>query len=108
MKVNSPSHSLTLTTPWLHRVAVRAGEHTLSTDPDCALSSAVPCSSPQDFQPEEVIVHPEFNKRVPVSDDIALIRLNRRVTLGREYQRSSLCHGEGRSVMEVFQVMICW
>ncbi|KAK8386366.1 hypothetical protein O3P69_010793 [Scylla paramamosain] len=63
-------------------VAVRVGEHTISTNPDCAASSAVPCApAPQDFDPEEVIVHTQFNKRAPVSDDIALIRLSRKVTI---------------------------
>nr|AFA42362.1 clip domain serine proteinase [Portunus trituberculatus] len=63
-------------------VALRVGEHTISIDPDCALTDAVPCSSPEDFDPEEVIVHPQFNKRAPVSDAIALIRLNKKVTFG--------------------------
>ncbi|XP_063593938.1 phenoloxidase-activating factor 1-like [Penaeus indicus] len=59
--------------------AVRLGEHDFSKTKDCN-SAGINCLPPvQDFTPEQVILHPSFNKRAPESDDIALIRLNRRV-----------------------------
>nr|ADR74382.1 prophenoloxidase-activating enzyme 2a [Penaeus monodon] len=61
--------------------AIRLGEYDFSKSKDCN-SAADFCLPPvQDFTPEQVVLHPSFNKRAPESDDIALIRLNRRVQL---------------------------
>ncbi|XP_027237214.2 phenoloxidase-activating factor 3 [Penaeus vannamei] len=54
---------------------IRLGEHDLSKTRDCSQRLCLP--PVQDFTPEQVVLHPSFNKRAPESDDIALIRLNR-------------------------------
>lgn len=65
-------------------VAVRLGELNTATDPDCPSANGHGCApSPQNFVPEEIIVHQTFNARGPVSDDIALIRLNKKAVLGQ-------------------------
>ncbi|KAG0720645.1 Phenoloxidase-activating factor 1 [Chionoecetes opilio] len=67
-------------------VALRLGEHNTATNPDCPGASIVnlPCAdAPQDAFPEDIIIHTTFHERGPVSDDIALIRLDRKVTLSR-------------------------
>ncbi|KAG0720643.1 Phenoloxidase-activating factor 1 [Chionoecetes opilio] len=72
-------------------VALRLGEHNTATNPDCPGASIVnlPCAdAPQDVFPEDIIIHTTFHERGPVSDDIALIRLDRKVTLSSEYPRN--------------------
>ncbi|XP_047487475.1 phenoloxidase-activating factor 3-like [Penaeus chinensis] len=65
---------------------VRLGEHDFSKTQDCN-SAATKCLPPvQDFAPEQVIIHPSFNKRASESDDIALIRLNRKVQFNAAVQ----------------------
>ncbi|XP_076032443.1 phenoloxidase-activating factor 1-like [Oratosquilla oratoria] len=62
---------------------VRLGEHNLNTSPDCQTlaNGRRTCANPeQDFTPENIIRHPDFLQRGSVSDDIALVRLNREVT----------------------------
>lgn len=59
---------------------VRLGEHNISTELDCTMSDeGVKRCSPrhEDFTPVDIIPHPTFNSRGSVSDDIALIRLDR-------------------------------
>ncbi|XP_071538001.1 phenoloxidase-activating factor 1-like [Panulirus ornatus] len=59
---------------------VRLGEHNRDTDRDCPASGG-DCALPvQDFKPEEIIIHPNFDKRGAASDDIFLIRLDRPAT----------------------------
>lgn len=61
---------------------VRLGEWDLTTSEDCetANSGEKYCAPPvQDFEPEEIIAHPSYNTRTRFSDDIALIRLNRKI-----------------------------
>ncbi|XP_045136646.1 phenoloxidase-activating factor 1-like [Portunus trituberculatus] len=70
-------------------VAVRLGEHVISTNPDCLKDPKlpIPCAlSPQDFTPQQVIIHKDFSRRIRLSDDIALIRLDRKATLGGPVQ----------------------
>ncbi|XP_068244158.1 venom protease-like [Palaemon carinicauda] len=60
---------------------VRLGEYNIGSSTnngDCqSTTSGQRCIPPhQDFAPEQVIVHPTFNTRGTVSDDIALIRLS--------------------------------
>lgn len=67
-------------------VTVRLGEHNTATNPDCPKVSIVNqnCAPPhQDFSPEEVIIHSTFHQRNLVSDDIALIRLDKPARLTR-------------------------
>eukprot|EP00397_Hematodinium_sp_SG-2012_P050051 GEMP01057991.1.p1 GENE.GEMP01057991.1~~GEMP01057991.1.p1 ORF type:complete len:342 (+),score=-9.98 GEMP01057991.1:89-1114(+) len=52
---------------------VRVGEWDRSTEPDCMRNLCAPPA--QDFNIEEVISHPNYNKRGQFSDDIALLRL---------------------------------
>jgi len=55
---------------------VRLGERQLSTEPDCDTSGK--CAPPaQDFDPEEVFFHQDYNKPNVFQNDIALIRLSR-------------------------------
>lgn len=60
---------------------IRLGEHDLSSEIDCETrSGSRTCAPPhQTFTPVEIIRHPDFNTRGTVSDDIALIRLDREV-----------------------------
>lgn len=62
-------------------VTIRLGEWDLTTTEDCEeTSSGVFCAPPaQDFEPEEIIQHESYNTRVRFSDDIAIIRLNRKI-----------------------------
>ncbi|XP_033226883.1 CLIP domain-containing serine protease 2-like [Belonocnema kinseyi] len=54
-------------------VRVRLGEHNSDTNPDCENGY---CAEPvQDFKPENIIAHKDYNK-TPFKDDIAIIRLN--------------------------------
>lgn len=57
-------------------VTIRIGEHDLTKEPDCEVRCAPPT---QNLAPGAIIVHPTFNKRGAVSDDIALIKLERHV-----------------------------
>ncbi|KAK4324762.1 hypothetical protein Pmani_004621 [Petrolisthes manimaculis] len=58
---------------------VRLGEYDLSSVEDCSGITCAPAT--QDFTPEQIILHPDFDTRAEVSDDIALIRLNKKATL---------------------------
>ncbi|KAK3886566.1 hypothetical protein Pcinc_009292 [Petrolisthes cinctipes] len=58
---------------------VRLGEYNLNSKEDC---SGFTCAPPtQDFTPEQVTLHPDFDTRTLLSDDIALIRLNKKASL---------------------------
>ncbi|KAK3886378.1 hypothetical protein Pcinc_009481 [Petrolisthes cinctipes] len=58
---------------------VRLGELNLDTAVDC--EDGV-CAQPhQDFNPVDIVIHPDFDTRAQVSDDIALIKLDRKVKL---------------------------
>ncbi|XP_042886320.1 phenoloxidase-activating factor 1-like [Penaeus japonicus] len=65
---------------------VLLGDWDTSKDPDCTSNGRGRgvCAPPvQRFPIEEVIVHPEFNLRGILSDDVALIRLGRPIDFGR-------------------------
>ncbi|XP_064115532.1 phenoloxidase-activating factor 1-like [Macrobrachium nipponense] len=64
---------------------IRLGEHNLDKDPDC---SEADCPSHQVFKVtrSQIISHPNYDTRTPFSDDIALIRLDRKATLNRLVQ----------------------
>ncbi|KAK7072516.1 putative peptidase S1 [Halocaridina rubra] len=60
------------------------GDWDLKTTVDCQVTESGHrlCSPPsQNFTYEEIIVHPQYNTRTTYSDDIALIRLSRKVDL---------------------------
>lgn len=61
------------------RSVVRLGENNLDNDdPDCFEDDSELCAPPvQDFVPEEIIAHEEYNKPGLFRHDIALIRLDR-------------------------------
>lgn len=61
------------------RTVVRLGELNLETPTDC--EGGICADPPQDFSPADIILHPDFNIRTRVSDDIALIRLDRKVRM---------------------------
>uniref|UniRef100_A0A0N7ZB48 Peptidase S1 domain-containing protein n=1 Tax=Scylla olivacea TaxID=85551 RepID=A0A0N7ZB48_SCYOL len=64
-------------------VKIRLGEHNLATDPDCPTDfiDAKECAaSPEDYNPEDVIVHEGYNL-TNMRNDISLIRLDRAVTV---------------------------
>ena len=54
---------------------VRLGEHRLSTDPDCA--NEICNETPQDFDVDEIVFHPDYGLPAVFRNDIALIRLSR-------------------------------
>jgi len=61
---------------------VRLGEHNILTNPDCEQGY---CAEPvQDFLPESVIVHENYNKP-EFKNDIAIIRLNKSVIYNGEF-----------------------
>lgn len=63
----------------IYREVVRLGEHNLATERDCEGST---CAAPhQDFTPSEIILHSKYKTRNVLSDDIALIRLDRKAIL---------------------------
>ncbi|XP_037791599.1 phenoloxidase-activating factor 3-like [Penaeus monodon] len=67
---------------------IRLGEHNLATDEDCTSTGRTQrCAPPiQTFTPAQVIRHPNFDRRSSVSDDIALVRLNREATFSNYIQ----------------------
>lgn len=67
------------------RTVVRLGELNLETEKDCDSGNKVCSPPPQDFTPAEVILHPDFDTRSEVSDDVALIRLNRKAEINSKY-----------------------
>ncbi|KAK4318539.1 hypothetical protein Pmani_010450 [Petrolisthes manimaculis] len=80
---------------------VRLGELDLETERDCDSDITMNCASlPQDFAPAEVILHPDFETRGQVSDDIALIRLDRKAELN-PYVRLLCLPPAGASIEEV-------
>lgn len=53
---------------------IRLGEHNTLTDPDCENGH---CAKPvQDFLPESIIVHEDYNKPL-YTNDIAIVRMNK-------------------------------
>ena len=62
---------------FLYRKSVRLGEHRLSTDPDCTAGGNFCNDHPQDFDIEEVEVHPDYGSPQVFRNDIALIRLSK-------------------------------
>ncbi|XP_068243949.1 phenoloxidase-activating factor 3-like [Palaemon carinicauda] len=73
--------------PELQLEEIRLGEHNLDTIPDCVVDAGgfQTCTPRhQTFRitsRSQITPHPNFNTRTPVSDDIALIRLDRKATL---------------------------
>ncbi|XP_063841116.1 phenoloxidase-activating factor 1-like [Scylla paramamosain] len=81
---STPTSPLT-PSPCPPRVVVRLGEHNVATKIDCIDDTGM-CSPPQDFTPEESFTHEDFHVRSLVSDDIALVRLDRKAQLGPTVQ----------------------
>ncbi|XP_068244241.1 phenoloxidase-activating factor 1-like [Palaemon carinicauda] len=75
--------------PQLPLNEIRLGEHNLDTDPDCTDAE---CPSHQAFKitRSQIISHPNYDTRTLYSDDIALIRLDRKVTFNRLVQPACL------------------
>lgn len=65
--------------------SVRIGEHTFNQNPDCAFGKCAP--PPQDISVESIIQHPsyDFNCSGSKCNDIALLRLSRKVNLSSKY-----------------------
>ncbi|XP_076066871.1 phenoloxidase-activating factor 1-like [Oratosquilla oratoria] len=64
---------------------VRLGEYKISTDPDCVTlnNSRVRCIPPfEDFGIERFISHPDFGKPLAISNDVGLIRVDRKIDFG--------------------------
>ena len=67
----------------LNRSSIRLGEYDISTNPDCITdrNGHRLCADPViDVEPEEVIVHHDYNKPT-YQNDIALVRLPASITL---------------------------
>lgn len=60
---------------------VRVGEHDITKDRDCAFNSNFDCNDKgvQDFDVEELIIHNEYNSPNTFQNDIAIIKLNRKI-----------------------------
>ncbi|XP_018342834.1 PREDICTED: serine protease easter-like [Trachymyrmex septentrionalis] len=70
---------------------VRLGEHNILTDPDCEQEY---CAEPvQDFLPESIIVHKNYNKP-EFKNDIAIIRLNKPVIYNEHVKPICIMNGE--------------
>ena len=65
----------------IFRTKVRVGEHDITTDRDCAFNSNIDCNDKgvQDFDVEELIIHNEYNSPNTFQNDIAIIKLNRKI-----------------------------
>ncbi|XP_066969924.1 phenoloxidase-activating factor 3-like [Macrobrachium rosenbergii] len=74
--------------PELQLEEIRLGEHNLQTVPDCNenRNCAPRHQSFKVASRSQIISHPNFDTRTPVSDDIALIRLDRKATLNNFVQ----------------------
>ncbi|XP_066995231.2 serine proteinase stubble [Anabrus simplex] len=78
----------------LELATVRLGEHDERSDPDCKTPTRVVCAEPvQDFRPEDVIVHPQYDNP-KYSSDLALIRLDRPARLSTYVSPICLPFGE--------------
>lgn len=65
---------------------IRLGEHNTLTDPDCQQGY---CAEPvQDFLPESIIVHKDYNNPI-YKNDIAIVRLNKPAIYNGELISSS-------------------
>lgn len=61
---------------------IRLGEHNILTDPDCQQGY---CAEPvQDFLPESIIVHKDYNNPM-YKNDIAIVRLNKPAVYNGEF-----------------------
>ncbi|XP_018013677.1 phenoloxidase-activating factor 1 [Hyalella azteca] len=67
----------TVMTNLLDLTVVRLGEHNLVKNPDCSSSFCAP--EPLDFGISSVIRHPSFNTRGALSDDVAVLKLDKTV-----------------------------
>ena len=58
------------------------GEHTISNNGiDCSSTNRYNCNlGHQDFDVEEVVIHPEYNRRT-AKNDIALIKLKNKISV---------------------------
>ncbi|KAG0718104.1 hypothetical protein GWK47_053128 [Chionoecetes opilio] len=65
----------------IKKTMIRIGEHNLTSEIDCQVRGGRRTCAPlfQTFNPVEIIRHSDFNTRGTVSDDIALIRLDKEV-----------------------------
>ncbi|XP_067203996.1 CLIP domain-containing serine protease HP8-like [Linepithema humile] len=66
---------------------IRLGEHNTLTDPDCEKEY---CAEPvQDFLPESIVVHEDYDKPL-FKNDIAIIRLNKPAVYNSEFINCSI------------------
>lgn len=59
--------------------AIRLGEYRLDSDDDCVVEKdgRVQCSVMEEFRPQKIIPHPQYDKPERFHNDIALLRLDR-------------------------------
>lgn len=80
------------------------GDWDLKTEMDCQMTKAGQkfCAPPtQNFTYEEIIVHPKYNTRASHSDDIALIRLSRKIDLSGNWMHPICLPPQGLDVRRV-------
>ena len=64
-----------------YRAKIRLGEHEISNPgQDCDIKGICNAGS-QDFDIEKVIIHPEYNSPNTFQNDIAIVKLDRKVSL---------------------------
>ena len=64
-----------------YRTKIRLGEHEISNPgTDCDIRGNCNAGS-QDFDIEKVIIHPEYNSPNTFQNDIAIVKLDRKVSL---------------------------
>ena len=69
----------------LYRTKIRLGEHEIShPGQDCDIKNNCNAGS-QDFDVEKIIIHPEYNSPNTFQNDIAIVKLDRKVTQNRKY-----------------------
>jgi len=74
--VLTAAHCVTGLPPGFTPMGVRVGELDLGNAPDCDSDGAWCCPAAQDFDIEQIIYHPDYNKPHQFQNDIALIKLS--------------------------------
>ncbi|XP_018025359.1 phenoloxidase-activating factor 3 [Hyalella azteca] len=80
---------------------VRLGEHNLVKNPDCSSSFCAP--EPLDFGISSVIRHPSFNTRGALSDDVAVLKLDKTVDFSSLYIQPICLPSPGMSAKTIIQ-----
>ena len=68
-----------------HRTKIRLGEHEISNPGKDCDNKGICNAGSQDFDIEKIIIHPEYNSPNTFQNDIAIVKLDRKVSLNGQY-----------------------